>query len=82
MPADTLALMLATTGDDGDPKSKDEARTGSSRVAVVVALYPPTDLREWVTNPPDIIKKNAGLKPPLSFNAKLAPERLAAIESD
>jgi acetyl esterase/lipase len=69
-----LSLMLATTGDDGEPKSKDEVLTGSSRVAVVVALYPPTDLREWVTNPPEIIKKNAGLKPPLSFDAKLAPD--------
>ena len=63
--------MLGTTGDDGDPTSKNEVLTGSSRVACVVALYPPTDLREWVKDPPEIIKKNAGLKPPLSFDPKL-----------
>lgn len=69
-----LSCMLGTTGDDGDPKAKDGVLTSSSRVACVVALYPPTDISEWVTNPPEIIKKNAGLKPPLTFDAKLAPE--------
>lgn len=69
-----LSCMLGTTGDDGDPKAKDGALTSSSRVACVVAIYPPTDISEWVTNPPEIIKKNAGLKPPLTFDAKLAPE--------
>jgi acetyl esterase/lipase len=69
-----LSLMLGTTGDDGDPTSEKEVLTGSSRVACVVALYPPTDLREWVKDPPEIIKKNAGLKPPLSFDPKLAPD--------
>jgi acetyl esterase/lipase len=69
-----LALVLGTTGDDGNLESKDEILSGSSRVACVVALYPPTDLRDWVTDPPPIIKKRADLKPPLSFDAKLAPD--------
>jgi acetyl esterase/lipase len=69
-----LSLMLGTAGDDGDPMGKDDVAKGGSRVAAVVALYPPTDLRAWVTDPPEIIKKNAGLKPPLTFDAKLAPE--------
>lgn len=69
-----LSLMLGTTGDDGDPNAKDEVLRQSSRVAAVVALYPPTDLRGWTTNPPAIIKKHPGLKPPLTFAAKLEPD--------
>ncbi len=40
-----LALMLGTTGDDGETKDQNELSTVSSRVAAVVALVPPTDLR-------------------------------------
>jgi acetyl esterase/lipase len=69
-----LSLVLGTTGDDGDKKAKDEVLRQSSRVAAVVALCPPTDIREWVTNPPEIIRKFAALKPPLTFDAKLAPD--------
>ncbi len=69
-----LSLMLGTTGDDGDPNSKDEVLRTSSRVAAVVALYPPTDLRGWTTDPPAEIKKHAGLKPPLAFDAKKEPD--------
>jgi acetyl esterase/lipase len=69
-----LALMLATTDDDGDPKAKDEVLRHSDRVAAVVAYFPPTDLRGWTTNPPEAIKKIAGLKPPLNFDAKLEPD--------
>lgn len=43
-----LALMLGTTGDDGVPGAKDALRRVSSRVAAVVALVPPTDLRVMV----------------------------------
>jgi acetyl esterase/lipase len=66
-----LSLMLGTTGDDGDPKAKDEVLRQKSRVAAVVALFPPTDLRGWTTDPPEAIKKIPGLKPPLTFDAKL-----------
>jgi acetyl esterase/lipase len=69
-----LSLMLGTTGDDGNPKAADEILRQSSRVAAVVAICPPTDLRGWTTNPPAEIKKHAGLKPPLTFDAKLEPE--------
>lgn len=64
-----LTLMLATTGDDGDPNAKDEVLKTSSRIAAGVSLYPPTDLRGWTTDPPAEIKKHAGLKPPLTFDA-------------
>ena len=66
-----LALMLATTGDDGDPKATDPVLKQSSRIAAAVALYPPTDLRKWTTDPPKAIKDVPGLKPPLTFDAKL-----------
>ena len=75
-----LSLMLATTGDDGDPKATDEVLKHSSRVAAVVALYPPTDLRGMTTNPPEEIKKHAGLKPPLTFDAKLEAEVSPALK--
>ncbi len=64
-----LTLMLALTGNDGVADSKDEVLRYSSRIAAGVALYPPTDLRGWTTNPPDAIRAHAGLKPPLSFEA-------------
>jgi acetyl esterase/lipase len=69
-----LSLVLGTTGDDGDPKATDEVLRQSSRLAAVVALYPPTDLRTWVTDPPEEIKKIPALKPPLSFNPGLAAD--------
>jgi acetyl esterase/lipase len=69
-----LSLMLGTTGDDGDPKAKDEVLRQSSRVAAVVAICPPTDLRGWTTNPPPAIKVIPGLKPPLTFDAKKEPD--------
>ena len=66
-----LTLMLATTGDDGDPSAQDETLRFSSRITCGLALYPPTDLRGWTTDPPAEIAKHAGLKPPLTFSADL-----------
>ena len=40
-----LALLLGLDGDDGDPTAEDEVLRTSSRVAAVVAYYPPIDLR-------------------------------------
>jgi len=68
-----LSLMLGTTGDDGNKDAKDEVMKYSSRVACVVALYPPTYVESWEKQSAEI-KKHAGLKPPLSFDAKLTPE--------
>jgi acetyl esterase/lipase len=69
-----LSLMVGTTGDDGDPEAKDEVLRHPSRVAAVVALCPPTDLRKWTTDPPAAIKRIETLKPQLTFDAKLEPE--------
>lgn len=62
-----LALMLATTGDDGNPAATTDLLKHSSRIKASVSLYPPTDLRGWVNNPPEVIKKLPGLKPSLTF---------------
>jgi len=66
-----LTLMIATTGDDGETAATDELLKNSSRIAAAVALFPPTDLRGWTTDPPEEIKKHAGLKPPLTFDSSL-----------
>jgi acetyl esterase/lipase len=75
-----LSLMIGTTGDDGNPKATDEVLKHSSRVAAVVSIFPPTDLRGFTTDPPAEIKKHAGLKPPLTFDAKLEPEVSPALK--
>jgi acetyl esterase/lipase len=66
-----LTLMLATTGDDGDPQAEDPVLRQSSRINSGVSYYPPTDLRSWTTDPPQAIKNHAALKPPLTFDAEL-----------
>ena len=48
-----LSLMLGTTGDDGIADSDDRIERVSSRVAAVVALVPPTDLRVAVWEAPE-----------------------------
>ncbi len=48
-----LSLMLGTTGDDGWAEAEDELRRVPSRVAAVVALVPPTDLRVAVWDAPE-----------------------------
>jgi len=47
-----LALLLGTTGDSGNPSASDPVLRESSRVAAVVANYPPTDLARWATQQP------------------------------
>lgn len=66
-----LTLMLATTGDDGDPQAEDPVLRHSSRITCGVAYYPPSDLRGWTTDPPEIIASKPILKPPLTFDADL-----------
>jgi acetyl esterase/lipase len=74
-----LALVLATTGDDGDAAAQDPVLRASSRVAAAVAIAPPVDLRD-----PDKILQRAlerggidqggvdRLKPALNFDPALA----------
>lgn len=42
-----LSLMMATTGDDGDPSGKDTVDRISSRVQAVACFFPPVDLLNW-----------------------------------
>jgi acetyl esterase/lipase len=44
-----LALLLGTTADAGDSSASDAVLRESSRVAAVVAYFPPTDLIRWGT---------------------------------
>lgn len=44
-----LALLLGTTADSGDPSASDAVLMESSRIAAVVAYFPPTDLSRWGT---------------------------------
>jgi acetyl esterase/lipase len=44
-----LALLLGTTADSGDPSASDAVLRESSRIAAVVAYFPPTDLSRWGT---------------------------------
>lgn len=55
-----LSLMLGTTGDDGDSNAKDDLDKISSRVAAVVALVPPTDLRVAVWESPESLPAYRG----------------------
>ena len=48
-----LSLMLGTASDEGDPKAKDPVDRVSDRVAAVVAVVAPTDLRIMVKDAPD-----------------------------
>ena len=45
-----LALLLGTTADSGDPSASDAVLRESSRVAAVVAYFPPTDLSRWANS--------------------------------
>jgi acetyl esterase/lipase len=42
-----LALMVGTTGDDGNPEAADPVERVSSRTQAIVSWFPPTDLINW-----------------------------------
>ena len=42
-----LSLMIATTGDNGDPNAKDPVDRTSSKVQAVACFFPPADLLNW-----------------------------------
>lgn len=74
-----LTLMLATTGDDGDPDAKELVGRHSSRIAAGVALVPPSDITGYIWSTPglhpryrgypglDIPKEDAKAVSPLYF---------------
>ena len=64
-----LSLILGTTADKGNAASRDPVLRESSHVAAVVAYYPPTDIRPWVTDKTSRYYQNY---PALQFDPKLA----------
>ena len=64
-----LSLMLGTASDKGNLASPDPILRTTDRVAAVVAYYPPTDLRPWVTDVNSPYYKNY---PALRFDTKQA----------
>ena len=64
-----LSLMLGTTADPGNVASPDPVARTSCSVAAVVAYFPPTDLREWVS---DVNSRYYQNYPALRFEAKKA----------
>jgi acetyl esterase/lipase len=65
-----LSLMLGLASDEGDSSSPDEVLHASDRVAAVVAVFPPTDLRAWVADTPDNLQQITALK----FDVELADD--------
>ena len=63
-----LSLILGTTGDDGRAVAFDPVKRTGSRVAAVVAYFPPTYLKPW-TQPES---KYYQQFPALRFDSKLA----------
>jgi CubicO group peptidase (beta-lactamase class C family)/acetyl esterase/lipase len=74
-----LALMLATTGDDGDKSADNAMARTSSRVAAVVAIAAPSDLRDFDKFTQELLKNGVInkafsdlIKPAFNFDPKLA----------
>jgi acetyl esterase/lipase len=65
-----LSLVLGTMSDEGDPNAKNVLLRTSSRVAAVVAYFPPTDLRPYVKEGNPRRKQF----PALQFDPAKAPE--------
>jgi acetyl esterase/lipase len=65
-----LSLVLGTTSDAGNAQAKDEVLRVSSRVAAVVAFYPPTDIRPMVQPESNYYKRF----PALRFKLDLADD--------
>ena len=64
-----LSLVLGTSSDKGNLAAPDPVLKTTDRVAAVVAYYPPTDLRPWVTDVNSPYYKNY---PALRFDTKQA----------
>jgi len=67
-----LSLMLGTAPDDGDQSAEEPFMRTSSRIASVVAYFPPVDLRTWARGegPP----QEGQRFPALNFAREVAPD--------
>jgi acetyl esterase/lipase len=87
-----LSLILGTTADEGSPAAGDPVLQTGSRVAAVVAYFPPTDLREFVKPESPYYKRfpalrfdeeqAPGMSPLLQVNAGDAPTLLVHGDKD
>ena len=77
-----LSLMTAGTADDGDPTAKDPVDKASSRVAAVVAIFPPTDFIHYGANTPQTLLKGvmfAPFRPAFGLPANPTDEQVEQI---
>jgi acetyl esterase/lipase len=83
-----LALLLGTTADSGDPSASDAVLRESSRVAAVVANFPPTDLvrfvnRRFVPAMAALTEAEAALFSPIRFvSPSAAPSLIVHGDAD
>jgi acetyl esterase/lipase len=83
-----LALLLGTTADSGDPSASDAVLRESSRVAAVVANFPPTDLvrfvnRRFVPATAALTEAEAALFSPIRFvSPSAAPSLIVHGDAD
>lgn len=66
-----LSLMLATSGDDGNPMAEDPIERQSSRIHTAMVINAPSDLRGWTTSPPPVFAAIPEVKVSLGFSANL-----------
>lgn len=59
-----LALMMGTTGKDGDPKAVDPVNRTSSRVQAVACFFPATDFLNWGDKGKELL--NRAIQPPFT----------------
>jgi acetyl esterase/lipase len=83
-----LALLLGTTADSGDPSASDAVLRESSRVAAVVANFPPTDLvrfvnRRFIPAMAALTEAEAALFSPIRFvSPSAAPSLIVHGDAD
>jgi acetyl esterase/lipase len=69
-----LSLMLAAASDAGDPSATEAFMKEGNRVASVVALYPPVDLRQMTRGIPTAPPPPTQRFPALNFEREKAPD--------
>ena len=74
-----LASLAAVTGGDGDANSDDQLAQQSTRVAAVVAFFPPTDFANWAGRELDLEPDGRWVR---GFGRMLFGDTLAGKSSD
>jgi len=80
-----LSLMTAGTADEGNPNATDPVEKQPSRVAAVVAIFPPTDFLNYGTSTAQTLLKGATFapfRPAFGLPADPTDEQIAKIARD